>query len=248
MRLQPWKTKLYVITCISTLQVAHSYAQVNTAQVPRNQQPTLSDELHRQGHYAVSGQTASEGIKVQKAGEKVALPDPSDADKARFNIATSKLNANTVDAAAYAESALSETVNPAYSQRLSYALAQYYFRRDKFATAIKYYEEAGVANLDNGEVADQKFELAYSYFNNKQLDKAKALFSYIKDLKDNKYYIAGNYYYGLLSYNENKYDEALRSFYIIKDEKEYRAYVPYYIAEIYYFKGDRARALALTDS
>lgn len=248
MSLRTRKTSLLIIASLASLQAVNSYAQVNISQASRNQLPALSDELHRQGHFAVSGQAAQKGVKSQKQDEKVALTDPSDADRARFNTATAKLNADAGDAAEYASQALGETVNPAYAQRLSYAIAQYYFRKDKFANAIKYYEEAGVANLDNAEVGDQKFELAYSYFNNKQLDKAKPLFSYIKDLKDSKYYMSGNYYYGLLSYNENKYDEALRSFFIIKDEKEYRAYVPYYIAEIYYFKGDRAKALALTDS
>ncbi|GAA4469233.1 tetratricopeptide repeat protein [Nemorincola caseinilytica] len=228
------------------MRAPYAYAQVNASQAPHNKYPSLSDEQQHQGHYAVSGLSASKGVKTDD--RKVAQPDPSDADKARFNMAVAKLKADAGDAPAYAVKTLSETVNPAYTQRLSYTLAQYYFQKDKYAAAIKYYEEAGVANLDNDEVGDQKFELAYCYFNNKQLDKAKPLFAYIKDLKGTKYYMAGNYYYGLLCYNENKYDEALRSFDIIKDEKEYRAYVPYYIAEIYYFKGNRARALSLTDT
>lgn len=221
-------------------------AQVNVSQEPHNSYPTLSDEQQRHGHHAVSGLSASKSSSNDD--RKVSEPDPSDADRARFNMAVAKLKTDAADAPAYAKKMLGETVNPAYTQRLSYTLAQYYFQKDKYAAAIKYYEEAGVTNLDNEEVGDQKFELAYCYFNNKQLDKAKPLFAYIKDLKDTRYYVAGNYYYGLLCYNENKYDEALRSFDIIKDEKEYKAYVPYYIAEIYYFKGNRTRALSLTDT
>lgn len=248
MSLLPLKTARFIIACIILMPAGHSYAQINVSQTPRNQYPVLSDELQRQGHFAVSGQTATQGADVQNNSQKVAQPNASDVDKARYNTSVAKLKADAGGAAAYAADNLNEIVNPAYSQRLSYALAQYYFQKDKFADAIKYYEQAGVANLDNDEVGDQKFELAYSYFNNKQLDKAKPLFLNIKSIETSKYYKAGNYYYGLLCYNENKYDEALKSFYVIKDEKEYRAYVPYYIAEIYYFQGNRAKSLALTDS
>jgi tetratricopeptide (TPR) repeat protein len=40
----------------------------------------------------------------------------------------------------------------------------------------------------------------------------------------------------------------LQSFTIVRNAKDYRTIVPYYIAEIYYFMGDRAKAFAEADS
>jgi tetratricopeptide (TPR) repeat protein len=248
MKLLSPKSALLALVCITSFRGEQTYAQVNISQTPRNHLPALSDELRHHRHSAVSGQVAVSGKLIQQTGEIAGQPDLSDEDKANYNAALGKLGNNAANAASYAQTVLSNLSNPAYQQRLSFALAQYYFKLDKFPQAIAYYEMAGINNLDNDEVGDQKFELAYSYFNNKQLEKARPLFSYIKDLKGTRYYTAGNYYYGLLCYNENKYDEALRSFFIIREEKDYKPYVPYYIAEIYYFKGDRKRALALTDS
>ncbi len=245
MKFIPLKSALCIATGFTTL-VQVASAQVNISQAPHNKPPALSWELYRQEHYAVSGQTAADGLTKQD--RTVASQNASAAEKEKFVVAASAVNTDAKDAAHIAENTLNSLVNPSLHQRLAYNLAKYYFRKDKFADAIRYYEQAGVNNLDNDEVGDQKFELAYCYFNNQQFDKARPLFSYIKDLKDTRYYMAGNYYYGLLCYNENKYNDALRSFYVVKNEKEYKSYVPYYIAEIWYFKGDRAHALSLTDS
>ena len=137
---------------------------------------------------------------------------------------------------------LKGTSNPFYTQRTSFALAQYYFKHEQLAKAIPYYESASISNLTNDEIADSKFELAYAYFNSRQFQKAEPLFASIKEV-NGKYYLAGNYYYGLLAYNNGKYEEALTSFKRIENEKQYQNIVPYYIAEIYYFMGNRKKAL-----
>ncbi len=84
--------------------------------------------------------------------------------------------------------------NEARQQIMSYNLAKYYFIKNDFPRAVVYYERAGYDNLSNEEIADAKFELAYSYFNLKQFDKAKPLFNEIHQLPDNKYYYDANYF------------------------------------------------------
>lgn len=185
---------------------------------------------------------------LQAHPQRVHTKSAGDIDKVKYYRALSFLKADMPGAVDTAIKLLGETPDAAYSQRVSFALAQYYFQHDDLMNAIPLYESAGIANLTNEEVADSKFELAYCYFHNNQFSKATPLFASIKELKDGKYYMAGNYYYGLLQYNDNKYDEALKSFTIVKDAKEYSAVVPYYIAEIYYFKGNRAKAYATADS
>ena len=247
MNLNRTRKPLHTITCIAAVILpVISYGQVHISATPVNKLPALSTEQSVQGHHAVASQTATQYDNAQ--AQRVALNNPADAERIRFNKAIAGLKTNALHAADYARKVMDETADPAYNQRIGFSLAHYYFRQDKFAAAIKYYEEAGLHNLDNDEIADQKFELAYCYFNNRQLDKAKPLFLAIKSLKENKYYMAGNYYYGLLCYNESKYDEALQSFDIVKDEPEYKSVVPYYIAEIYYFKGNRDKALSLADT
>ncbi len=248
MKLRPIKHNLLTIpgTALTVLCFTAGYAQEHAPSIPANRYPAISNELQRQGHFAVSAEQGQR--QVDAPDQKILLRNPSDDDRARYNTAVAALKANRPGAAEFAQNIKQETVNPTYSERIAFALARHYFRLDKWPEAIAYYEEAGIQNLDNDEVADQKFELAYCYFNNRQFDKARPLFSAIKEIKENRYYMAANYYYGLLCYNENRYDEALASFERVKEEAEYKAVVPYYIAEIYYFKGEKKRAFAQADS
>ena len=133
--------------------------------------------------------------------------------------------------------------NEPRQQMMSFHLAKYYFTKNDFARAVVFYERAGYDNLSNEEIADAKFELAYSYFNLKQFDKAKPLFNEIHQLQDNKYYYDANYYYGYISYRDRDFAEALTSFQKVETQKKYKGLVPYYIAQIYYFEGKKDEAL-----
>jgi len=133
-------------------------------------------------------------------------------------------------------------------QLLSYHLAKFYFLKEDFNNAINYYERAGLENLSNAEIADAKFEKAYSYFNLKQFATAKPLFDEIHQLPDNKYYIPANYYYGFISYYDRQFNEALKAFKFVETHEEYKGVVPYYIAEIYYFQGKKDEALKYGES
>lgn len=138
--------------------------------------------------------------------------------------------------------------NEPRQQLMSFHLAQYYFTRNDYARAVVYYERAGYNNLSNDEIADAKFELAYSYFNVGQLDNAKPLFDEIHQLPNNKYYYDANYYYGFLSYQTHDYANALSSFQKVESIPKYRSLVPYYIAQIYYFQGNEDQALRYGES
>ncbi len=133
--------------------------------------------------------------------------------------------------------------NEPRQQMMSFHLARYYFIKNDFARAVIFYERAGYDNLSNEEIADAKFELAYSYFNTDQFDKAKPLFNEIHQLPDNKYYYDANYYYAFLSYKDKNYNEALKSFLAVESIPKYQALVPYYIAQLYYFQSKKDDAL-----
>ncbi|MEO7961559.1 MAG: tetratricopeptide repeat protein [Ginsengibacter sp.] len=152
-----------------------------------------------------------------------------------------KLNQSVAEDAAqrYIEAANNEP----RQQIMSYNLAKYFFVKNDFGRAVVYYERAGYDNLSNEEIADAKFELAYSYFNLKDLEKAKPLFNEIHQLPDNKYYYDANYYYGFISFQQRQYAEALTAFKAVEKVDKYQALVPYYIADIYYAQGKKDEAL-----
>ncbi len=139
---------------------------------------------------------------------------------------------------------LQTAAQEASRDRVAFALGRYHFARQHYDSVIHYYEQTHIAHLSNQEIAESRFELAYSYFLNQDFEKSRQLFASIRDVKG-KYQSAGQYYYGLLAYHQGQFSEALKSFESIRGHEQYRKIVPYYIAEIHYFQGDRKKALEM---
>jgi tetratricopeptide (TPR) repeat protein len=134
--------------------------------------------------------------------------------------------------------------NNARVEQMNFHLGEYYYRQEKFPEAIERYEQANISNLSNREIADMQFHQGYSYFVQQQFAKAKPLFNSIRQVKDDPNYIDANYYYGFLAFRDKNYNEALQSFKIVENEKNYQTIVPYYIAQIYYIQGKKEEAIA----
>lgn len=145
-------------------------------------------------------------------------------------------------AAGDGEQYINSVSNEPRRQLMAYHLAHYYFLKGAYSSAVQYYSEAGFDNLTNDEVADAKFELAYAYFSLKQFSNAKPLFAEIIQLPEGKHFIDANYYYGFIAYADKDYATALKSFKVVETVEPYNEVVPYYIAEIYYFRGDKNEA------
>ncbi|MEZ5015425.1 MAG: tetratricopeptide repeat protein [Flavipsychrobacter sp.] len=213
-------------------------SQVLAPEQTENKWLALAKQQFLDGHYRAA---------IQSADKYLSLPSTTNAkqyykkDEATYYKTVAAIKLNDADGIDHAGDYVYGTANPTYKQRTAFALAQYYFNNNQLGEAIEYYEMAGIANLDNREIADAKFELAYAYFNNNQLEQAAPLLAAIKEI-DGKYNIAANYYYGLLAYNNGNYDAALESFKKVEKNPEYESMVPYYIAEIHYFKGEKEKA------
>lgn len=128
-------------------------------------------------------------------------------------------------------------------QMMRFHLGEYYYRRKMLPEAVASYEKTNIANLSNREIADMKFHQAYGYFTMTQFEKAKPLFNAIRQIPEDPNYIDANYYYGFIAFNEKKYGEAIGSFEIAAKSPDYQNVVPFYLAEIYYFNGERDKAL-----
>lgn len=133
--------------------------------------------------------------------------------------------------------------NTARVQMMSYHLGEYYFREQKFADAAQQFEQTNIVNLSNREIADMKFHQGYSYFTLQRFAEAKPMFNSIRTIKDDPNYVDANYYYGFLAFRDRQYREALESFKIVENEKNYNTVVPYYIAQIYYVQGKKDEAI-----
>jgi tetratricopeptide (TPR) repeat protein len=137
--------------------------------------------------------------------------------------------------------------NNARVQQLNFHLGEYYYRHQQFTDAAQAYEKSNIANLSNSEISDMKFHQGYAYFTLGRFDEAKPLFNSIRQIKGDSNYVDANYYYGYLAFRDKNYNEALASFKIVENEKDYATIVPYYIAQIYYIQGKKEEAMAYAD-
>src|SRR5689334_15773090 len=133
--------------------------------------------------------------------------------------------------------------NNARVQMMHFHLGEYYFRNQQFSEAVAEYQAANIDNLSNREIGDMKFHEGYAHFTMQHFEQAKNAFNNIRNIKDDPNYIDANYYYGFLAFRDRQYNEALESFKIVENEKNYGTVVPYYIAQIYYIQGKKDEAI-----
>lgn len=155
---------------------------------------------------------------------------------------------NEAEAAEKAKSFIDLERNIARVEMLSFHYGEYLFRLGRIPEALRYYEQANIQQLSNEEIAAMKFHQGYGYFTLQQFNKAKPLLNAIRQVKDDPNYKDANYYYGFISFYERNYNDALNSFRVVENEQQYEKIVPYYIAEIYYFKGEKDRAVEYAES
>ncbi len=130
-----------------------------------------------------------------------------------------------------------------FRDRIAAALSEQAFYAGDWEKTARYGAAAGYHHHSNEELATLKFRTAYAYLNLKELDKAEPLFRAMKGV-EGPYQTPAYYYYGLLAYQQNRYDEALRNLQRVADEPRYKSTVPYFIAELKYLQGDKEGARA----
>lgn len=131
----------------------------------------------------------------------------------------------------------------AHVQMVSYYLGEYYYQRKEYNNALIYYGKSNIVNLNNRQIATMKFHQGYAYFVNQDFEKAKPLFNAIRQLPADPNYIDANYYFGFLAFSERLYETAIECFLIAETHPDYQHVVPFYLTELYYFSGNREKAL-----
>lgn len=164
--------------------------------------------------------------------------------EARFYYIVCGLQLNEPNAAELAKDFIELEPDVAHEQIIAYYLGEYYYRQKDYRNALEFYGKSNIANLNNRQIAEMKFHQGYAFFVLQQFDKAMPLFNSIRQLPRDPNYYDANYYYGFLLFGEKRYSEAISCFLIAEKEPAYQELVPFYLAELYYFNGDRDKALA----
>ena len=109
------------------------------------------------------------------------------------------------------------------------------FRARDYRKASQYLSQADPNALSRAEWYEYYYKSGYSAFETKDYKKALSYFTKIKDA-ESVYRVPATYYYAHIRYIEKDWNEALKAFKSIENEKAFRGVVPYYIAQIYYWQ------------
>ncbi len=164
-------------------------------------------------------------------------------DDIQFYTIVCRLQQNEEVAANEAINFTQVNYNPSLKEKMSFYLAEYYFRKNDLRNALAYYEQTATGNLNNRQIADMKFHQGYAYFSLNQYEKASPLLESIAKNTSDPNYKDANYYYGVIAYSQKKYKEAQTAFQKIDNDPAYKSIVPVYVANIYYMQGQKDKAL-----
>ena len=112
-------------------------------------------------------------------------------------------------------------------------MANYYYEKGDYDKALHFFESrADASGLSNDELSELKFKTGYAYFARKKYASAKSYFKEVRNVEASPYYGQANYYFGLVSFFERNYKDALSAFKIAEKTPLYSKVIPYNICQI----------------
>lgn len=114
-----------------------------------------------------------------------------------------------------------------------FQLGKHNYRLKKSKKVIEYLTKVDPYDLSEDEKIEYYFKLGYSYFKQKEFEKAKGKFHEIIT-KESEYKAPALYYHSHIAYTDGNFQTALVGFQSIACEPMFKAIAPYYITQIYY--------------
>ncbi|MFD2787305.1 tetratricopeptide repeat protein [Hymenobacter rubripertinctus] len=131
------------------------------------------------------------------------------------------------------------THNPTHPKATQayFELGKFYFNKKDYARAIDYLQKVGPDNLSEDQRAESEFKLGYSYFAQKEFDKARLQFDRNK-AGNHQYRYASAYYAGYLAYRAGDFAGARKDLAVAEQNDAYKPVVPAVMSQMYYKEGD----------
>ncbi|MBQ8222290.1 MAG: tetratricopeptide repeat protein [Bacteroidales bacterium] len=133
------------------------------------------------------------------------------------------------------------------AEHANFLYANTLFKDKKYRNALKVYQDINTASLNTEEKDECKFKEAYCHYQTNDIEKATPLFKELTE-KENAYRDDAIYYYAHILYINDKQDEALNYFNILKNKEEYKDIANTYILQINFDKGNYSEVAVSGDN
>ncbi len=116
-----------------------------------------------------------------------------------------------------------------------FELGNYHFQKERYRRALRWYQKMDTRKLRPEELNEYVFKNGYCAFDNKEYDRASGYFQQLIN-QTGPYAARSKYYYGYVQYLNSNYETALLHFLDLREQREFKGVVPYYITQIYYLQ------------
>ena len=113
-----------------------------------------------------------------------------------------------------------------------FALGKFYFYKKNYKKAIESFDLVGEKNIHKEIITEYNYKKGYSYFELNKFSEARPLLKSASET-ENPYQNRATYYLAFIAYQEKQYQAALEGFLKVKEDKEFKEVVPFYIVQIY---------------
>lgn len=120
-------------------------------------------------------------------------------------------------------------------------ISDYYFKKGMYAESLQYSSKINENILAPAVRERVKFQTAYATFDAKNYNKAKALFTEIKDSEE--YGHQAKYYLGYISYSKDEYSQAKEYFGEVADKEKYNEKMGYFKSDMNFKSGNFEQAI-----
>lgn len=128
-------------------------------------------------------------------------------------------------------------------RKARFQLGQYNYRKKRWSSTIKWFEQVDENDLEITEVPEYQFKYGYALFRKKKFAEAQKLFHKSKEVESD-YQKSSQFYFAHLSYKFNYNEVAYREFKALENDSVFAPIVPYYITQILYLQNKNEELVA----
>ncbi|GHV20457.1 hypothetical protein FACS1894174_02340 [Bacteroidia bacterium] len=174
--------------------------------------------------------------------KKQQIVNPDLIREAGFLLAASAYAQGRKDASVILKDYLDTYPESMHYDEVCFMIGSTHFEKQDYNVAIYWFEKADIDNLSIKNQEDYAYRMALSCLKSNKKDEARRLFGILRTTGEN-YRNAATYYSAYIDYSNGKYNDALPLFNQLRNNKEFRPDVLYYITQSNFIQGRYAQTI-----
>ena len=134
-----------------------------------------------------------------------------------------------------------------YLNKETFLMADFYSDAKKFERALAVYRGMNASALEGESWYEYHYKYGHCLFLNGNYDEAVTELDKVREAKS-RYAASASYFHAHIMYEQQQYEPALKEFLDLQQDKNFGKIVPYYIAQIYYYRGNYEELIEIAPS